>query len=364
MTKNIWCFVIAFILIFIVLISGCEMIYPPTTYEETPIRISYEISYGYRVNSTGVGSYEITYWCDIPETILGITSYNLLYTQDYQVKTLANNTVIHWNISGKDEKTVELGINASIEATNYLVADLNGNDALTIAEITESYPEISKQYTRQQANETICFIDPYDPDIRQIAHAVFLHENTNNSFLVAKSLFSWLKQNIQYQVHPNERVVRPAAVTLQNKQGDCDDLSFLYISLCRTLDIPARFIRGYLLSENSNGAMLATPHAWVEVFVGNAGILSGWIPIECACCSTSIETDINQNFGIESAFHLRLFTDDGSNESLESSLTGISYVTHQQGTTITLESFAEIHNYQELESRKLIITEKNIRYYE
>ena len=276
MKKNIWYLVLTFILIFIVLISGCEMIYPPTTYEKTPIRISYEISYGYRVNSSGVGAYEITYWCDIPETILGITSYNLLYNKEYQLKTLANNTLIHWNISGENQKTVELGITASIEATSYLVGDLNGNDALTIVDIIESYPEISNQYTRLQANETIRFIDPYDSDINQIAHAVLFSEKTNNSFLVAKSLFSWLKQNIQYQVHPNERVVRPAAMTLQNKQGDCDDLSFLYISLCRALDIPARFIRGYLLTEKSNGVMLVTPHAWAEVFVGSAGSLSGW----------------------------------------------------------------------------------------
>jgi hypothetical protein len=75
-------------------------------------------------------------------------------------------------------------------------------------------------------------------------------------------------------------------------------------------------------------------------------------------------TDINQNFGVESAYHLRLYTDDGSNASLASSLSGISYITHELNTTIALESFAQISNYQELESKKLIITEKNNRYYE
>jgi len=364
MKKNTSSFFVFSILVPVVMLSGCEMIFPPVTYEATPTRISYDLSYGYRMNTTGTGRYELSYFCDIPEVLIGTTNYSMLSNIDYQTKNMFNNTVIHWNISGKNAKTFELGITSKIEVESYLVADLNGKDALTIRQIHDRHPALSSQYTRVQANETIRFIDPEDPNIMTIAEAVYTNEKTNNSFLVAKSLFSWLKQNIAYQIHPDERVVRSASVTLSKKQGDCDDLSFLYISLCRAVDIPARFIRGYLITAGMNGSITATPHAWTEVFVGQPGSLSGWIPIECACCTNSLITDINQNFGVESAFHLRLFTDDGSNASLAFSLSGISYITHEQNTSIALESFAEISNYQELESKKLIITEKNNRYYE
>jgi transglutaminase-like putative cysteine protease len=364
MKKNTWSFFVPGILVLVILLSGCEIIFPPVTYEATPTRISYDLSYGYRVNTSGTGRYELSYFCDTPEVIIGTAPYTLLYKTDYQTNNLFNNTVIHWNISGKNEKTFELGIATQIEVESYLVADLNGKDALTIRQIHENFPKLFTQYTRLQANETIRFIDPADPDIRTIAETVYSSAKTNNSFLLAKSLFSWLKQNIAYQVHPDERVVRSASVTLSNKKGDCDDISFLYISLCRALDIPARFIRGYLITAGINGSVTATAHAWTEVFVGQPGSLNGWIPIESACVTDSIVTDINQNFGVESAYHLRLFTDDGSNASLASSLSGISYITHEPNTTIALESFAQISNYQELESKKLIITEKNNRYYE
>ncbi len=364
MKKNTWWVFITFMLVLTVLLSGCEIIYPPVIYEATPTKINYELSYGYRVNSTGMGLYEITYFCDTPEVLLGTTTYTLLYNNEYQTRTLVNNTFIYWNISSKDEKTFELGITTEVEAASFLIADLNGEDALTIRQINEMYPKILNQYTRLQTNETIRFIDPHDPDITIIANEVLLNSKTNNSFLLAKSLFSWLKQHVQYQTHPNEKVVRSAALTLSKKQGDCDDLSFLYISLCRTLGIPARFVRGYLLTENFNGTVTVTAHAWTEVFVGVTDSLDGWIPIECACCSNSIKTDIDQNFGVESAFHLRLFTDDGSNESLASMLSGISYITHEPNTKIQIQAFSQIRNYQELESKKLIITEKNIRHYE
>ncbi len=74
--------------------------------------------------------------------------------------------------------------------------------------------------------------------------------------------------------------------------------------------------------------------------------------------------DINQNFGVETAFHTRLFTDGGSNESLASSFSGISYITHSPDRLITLHSFAEIHTYRELESKLLVITAKNTRQYD
>jgi transglutaminase-like putative cysteine protease len=363
MKKNTWHLFIAGMVVLITILSGCNAIISPTIYEPTPTKVRYDISYGYLVNSTGTGRYEIAYWCNIPEVLVGNTSYHLLYNQEFQIKTLVNNSFVHWNISGKDEQTYELGLTARVESESYLVADLNGENALTIKEIAEIYPEIVNQYTQLQANETLRFIDPYDPNIITIAETIYSNAETNNTFLLAKSLFVWLKEDTHYQTHPNNEGVQPAAVTLQNKGGDCDDLSFLYISLCRVLGIPARFIRGYLLTSYENGTAIATAHAWVEVFVGGLVGHNGWIPVECACCTTSSETDVNQNFGVETASHLRLFTDDGSNESLISMLSGISYVTYGKNRTIEIQLFTKILNYQEFESKKLVITRENTRYY-
>jgi len=363
MKRNTWRFVIAGIVVLITILSGCNAIIPPTIYEPTPTKVRYDIFYGYLVNCTGTRRYEIVYWCNTPEVLVGNTSYHLLYDHEFQMRTLVNNSYVYWNISGKGEQTYELGLASRVESESYLVADLNGENALPIKEIAEIYPEIVNQYTRLQANETSRLIDPYDPNIITIAETIYSNAETNNTFLLAKTLFIWLKENIQYQAHENNEGVQPAAVTLRNKGGDCDDLSFLYISLCRVLGIPARFIRGYLLTSYDNGTAIATAHAWVEVFVGGLVGHNGWIPVECACVTPYIETDVNQNFGVETASHLRLFTDDGSNESLISMLSGISYVTYGLNRTIEIQLFTKILNYQELESKKLVITRENTRYY-
>lgn len=363
MKKTPWCFFSTSTLCFLVFFSGCEMIFPPTIYESTPTKISYEISYGYQVNCSDVKKYEISYFSDVPTILLGTINHNVLYPEQYQTKTLSNNTVIHWNISGTDERTYTLGITAQVTAESYLVSDLNGKNALTIQAIQSYFPTIVEQYTQPQVNQTIRYIDPNAPSIYILARTVVENTQTNNSFLQAQSLFIWLKENVDYRLHPGEDEVRPAAITLQNKNGDCDDLSFLYISLCRSIGIPARFIRGYLLTHRDNGTAIATAHAWAEVFVGGSVGNYGWIPVECACTVDEIKIDIEQNFGIEDACHLRLFVDDGSNQSITHYVSNIYYTTYN-GHIQSPESFVVIRNYQELESQNLVISADNKRRFE
>jgi transglutaminase-like putative cysteine protease len=356
--------VTAIILILLISVfSGCQDLIPDmsTTYEAQATKVQYDIIYGYRINITGSGNYRILYRCDLPEALLGKITYDLLYDQDYQHETLGNNMFIRWNISGNTNRNLEIGIRASIEVESYLVSDLNGVNSSTLEEISNNYTDVFKNYTLEQANETTVLIDPTHPAIKSVASSVLNQAKTNNSFVLAKSFFTWLKQNTEYKVHVNKGSVQPASETFYKKTGDCDDLSFLYISLCRAAGIPARFIRGYLLSED-NGEITATAHAWAEVFVGGSIGNEGWIPVECACCTPSVEADINQNFGLENAFHVRLFIDDGNNESLITSLSGISY-SYGLGRNIDIQSFNEIENYVEVESKNLEVSGNNIRSY-
>jgi len=286
---------------------------------------------------------------------------DIIVTHDnqYEEKTLATyNTVKSWNISGSTSNDYDLGITASVESESYIVADLNGANALTIQEINDQYPALVAQYCQAQSNETTVFIAPKDLDIIAIASEILNNAGTNNAFLVAKELFIWLKQQTTYQTHIENNNVQPAGFTLQRKTGDCDDLSFLYISLCRSIGIPSRFIRGFLVEENS-----AVPHAWLEIFVGGDIGDSGWIPIECAGIADKAETEVNQNFGVESAEYLRLFKDNGSNESLNISLAPLTYKIYGLNREVDPQSYAEITNYAVLRSNELVIDKNGNRYY-
>ena len=362
-------FIAGFILILVVLAtSGCfdflKNEKTVTTYTPSPVEIHYSISYGYRVTCRGTGEFDIEYDCDLPEILVGeVTSIRYL-NNDCEEKNLVNNSMVSWNLTGKGNKNYNLGITADIVARGYVVSDLDGKGALTVQEISEQHHNILEQYGHAQANETTVFIDPNDPSIKITAQGVLYDTASSNSFIIAKNLFIWLKDNTYYKPHSSEdENIQTASVTKRLRYGDCDDLSFLYISLCRSVGIPARFIRGFTVRENENGYVEAVPHAWVEVFVGGDIGNDGWIPVECACNSSDMQIQVHQNFAIETADHLRLFIDQGSNESFIVSISGIKAKYEKNKMVVEIESIDDINSYDPVEKKELRIDENNQRYY-
>jgi hypothetical protein len=352
-----------FLIFFLIVLSGCldllsSDINNSITYESHPTALLYTISYGYRVNCTDSGEYTIKYDCDIPEVISGniitITAHNDNYTE----KILAtNNLMKSWDISSSKTKEYDLGITATVSSNSYMIPNLNEKNSLKIEEIRTLHPNIFNQYTQEQGNDTIVFIQPNNLDVINVSTSVLNKAGTSNSFIIAKELFKWIKKQTSYKPHIKDNSIQTASFTINCKTGDCDDLSFLYISLCRSIGIPARFIKGFLIQEDE-----AIPHAWVEVFIGGEVGNNGWIPIECAGNSGNISTEINQNFGIESANHLRLFKDDGSNQSINISMAGL-YITYLETKTIKAEAYSDVNNYLVVKSNQLVIDENGIRSY-
>ena len=346
-------------------LSGCLDYIPlgdDVTYESHPVKVQYAIEYGYFVNISGTAKHEVRYDCNAPEVLQGILSHNLLYNTDYEEDILANNSFIRWNISGDGDKNYKLGIEANVVAESVLISNLNGEEALTLEELQTLHPDIIDRYCKDQIYDNLTYIESNNTFIKSSAESVLNQVDDNNSFLIAKGLFQWLKQNTDYQTHPEEDMVQRAITTYQLRKGDCDDLSFLYISLCRSVGIPARLISGFLLQQVDDSVSIVR-HAWAEVFVGGNITSDGWIPVECAS-NGSIKNEINQNFGVEDVSHLRLFVDNGSNESLNVSISPpLKVYKYSPEIDVDIQDFTVIDSYIVLESKELYIDGEGRREY-
>ncbi len=97
-----------------------------------------------------------------------------------------------------------------------------------------------------------------------------------NAWHAAQMLLEYVHREFHYQpatttAHTHMREV------LQTKVGVCQDFSHVMLGLCRSLQLPARYISGYLFNgptEQLKGAQAS--HAWVEVFLPNLG----WLGID------------------------------------------------------------------------------------
>ncbi|MFA6289456.1 MAG: transglutaminase family protein [Opitutaceae bacterium] len=87
-------------------------------------------------------------------------------------------------------------------------------------------------------------------------------------YLVA--LNTLLHQTLRYQ-RREERGIQPSLVTLRLGSGSCRDYAILFIEICRTLGIAARFVSGYLFDPEADSPSAGAMHAWTEVYLPGGG---------------------------------------------------------------------------------------------
>jgi len=78
----------------------------------------------------------------------------------------------------------------------------------------------------------------------------------------AEAIRSWIAREIAYE-YGTSSASTSAVETLETRHGVCRDFAHLGIALCRTIDIPARMVVGYLHELEPMDL-----HAWFEAYVG------------------------------------------------------------------------------------------------
>ena len=88
--------------------------------------------------------------------------------------------------------------------------------------------------------------------------------NLPPGFERVQSICRWVKQNVDYQVG-STTTTYSARDVLANRVGVCRDFAHVVITLCRALNIPARFVTAYTKYEDPPQDF----HAVVEAFLGD-----------------------------------------------------------------------------------------------
>lgn len=83
-----------------------------------------------------------------------------------------------------------------------------------------------------------------------------------------QAVCDWVHDNIQFQ-YGTSNPLTTAVDVLESKKGVCRDLTHLAVSFCRALNIPTRYVFGYLpdLYVPANASPMDFA-AWMEVFLG------------------------------------------------------------------------------------------------
>ncbi|QQG39005.1 MAG: transglutaminase domain-containing protein [Candidatus Woesearchaeota archaeon] len=98
--------------------------------------------------------------------------------------------------------------------------------------------------------------------------------NSKDLYEVVYKLAKWNNENIKYDLNSlTAKAVQDSQWVLDNREGVCDEMTNLFISMLRSQGVPARFISGLVYT---NTLYDWGPHGWAEVYFPNVG----WIPFD------------------------------------------------------------------------------------
>ena len=138
-------------------------------------------------------------------------------------------------------------------------------DLLTMLEPYDTTSETYRQFTGNQAPHIII-----TDAMRQRARDIV--GNETNPVLQAQLIYDWISATYPWAgAREYSTIDNIPQYVLDNNHGDCGQVTLLYITLCRSLGIPARWESGWWIKPGEENW-----HDWAETYF--EGI--GWVPTD------------------------------------------------------------------------------------
>ena len=102
--------------------------------------------------------------------------------------------------------------------------------------------------------------------------AAQLTEGETNPLLQARRIFRWVNDQFPWaSAREYSTIDNIPEYVLDNRHGDCGQVTLLFLTLCRICGIPAHFQSGFMLHPGAWNL-----HDWGEIYFEGVG----WIPVD------------------------------------------------------------------------------------
>lgn len=125
--------------------------------------------------------------------------------------------------------------------------------------------ELYREYTAEREKHIV-----FTPRLRELAARLTAGET--NPYLKAKRIFSWICDHFPWaSAREYSTIDNIPEYVLDNRHGDCGQVTLLFVTLCRLSGIPAHFQSGFMMHPRAWNL-----HDWAEIYF--EGI--GWVPVD------------------------------------------------------------------------------------
>ena len=117
---------------------------------------------------------------------------------------------------------------------------------------------------------------PVDGQIKKESKKVTL--NAKSDMDRVRAIYDHIVKTVTYDKSGTGWGRGDALYACNVRAGNCTDFHSLFIGMCRSIDIPARFIIGFPLPEKEIEGEISGYHCWAEFFINEVG----WIPVDAS----------------------------------------------------------------------------------
>jgi transglutaminase-like putative cysteine protease len=149
-----------------------------------------------------------------------------------------------------------------------------------------------------------------DGAIRALARSV--QDMSENTLDCLHRLMAAIRDAIDYRTGETDAMTS-AIEAITNGAGVCQDHAHVFIAAARSLDIPARYVSGYLLNAET-GSESEAAHAWAEALVPDLG----WVAFDVAnrVCANDLYVRIGVGLDYREAAPVRGVRRGGGEETM------------------------------------------------
>ena len=285
-----------------------------------------------------------------------IHGYNLSNQKhNFKIRYVIRSYRLNWGLDSSDVgdiNDIPEEINNKYCISQWRVGDLNGDgemDKLDEDENKNANLDLGEDKDGDgylDVNEDLDGNDEWDWRIDPLADSIVekaneLKGDKTNIYDIIKSFYDYLRNNYRYpnmdemafDYYMYSCLPKSALRTMMDGYGDCDDISILFVSLCRALGIPAWLECGATFDPSLKQWQ---PNSWANV----------WLPLESGRSVVVCVDPVNQLFIHRDRNRITEFIDDsGDSIELEEYFTSYTYSHSSTGSQTAKPDYTDTYTY-------------------
>ncbi len=124
-----------------------------------------------------------------------------------------------------------------------------------------------------------------------LAHSIVAGNAQSNAYAFAQEVAVYIRSHFTYQLGVTT-VRSTVAEIIAGGSGVCQDYAHVFISICRNIGLPARYVSGYLGDVTDSGAS----HAWAEAYVPPYGWVGFDPTIGGPCTGRHVKIGVGRDY--------------------------------------------------------------------